>query len=98
MLVKTLCLVITEIKLIISSSKVVLWIGETGPSLAICLSLRLWMSRMSKNVWLLVISRTDSFELSQLSVRGLDKFEGESNSLCVPLDCAPHTGLVGGDS
>ena len=40
MLVKMLCLVVTEIKFIISSSKVVPWVGMTWSSLAICLLLR----------------------------------------------------------
>ena len=45
------------------------------------------MSRMglSKNVWLLVISGTDSLDLRQLSVRGSDRFGQESGSLRVPL-------------
>ena len=36
-------------------------------------------------MWLLVISGTGSLELRQLSVRGLDGFGQESDSLRVPL-------------
>ena len=36
-------------------------------------------------MWLLVISRTDSLELRQLSVHGSDEFGRESDSLRVPF-------------
>ena len=58
-----------------------------GSSLAICLSLRFVdeEDRLSKNVWLLVISGTDSLELRQLSVRGTEGFGQEFGSLRMPL-------------
>ena len=66
--------------------KLFLGLVRLGHSLAICLLLRFVdeYDGLSKNMWLLVISGNGLLELNQLSVRGLDGFEQEFNSLRVP--------------